>query len=413
MIKDFESKLEEYAHLLVDIGMNVQPGQTPRITASVDCAGLARKCVRICYERGAKDVIMDWTDGFVTRQRYLHADSSVFSEFPGYLAEKFSFMAQEKCPVLSIAGDDPALLSGVDPLRIRAQQKAASLPRKAFNELLMSNRIQWAVGAHPVLPWAHAVFPGLDPESALDMLWDAVFTACRITGDGKAVERWEAHLSSLSEKASVLNSLDLKELRYTNSLGTDLVIGLPEGHVWVGGSDDTDGGITFLPNIPTEEIFTAPHRLKVDGIVYSAMPLSLEGNIIDNFSVRFERGKIVEVQAEKGEYLLKEAVALDDGASYLGEVALVPFDSPIRKSGIMFLNTLFDENASCHLAFGSSYPENLKGSGDMSKDELIEHGLNDSITHVDFMVGTQDLSIEGIRRDGTSVAIFRDGSFAF
>lgn len=413
MVKDFEAKLKEYARLLVEVGLNVRPGQTPRVAAPVECAPLARLCVAAALDLGARDVLVDWTDDFVSRQRYLKADGAVFSEFPDYLKAKFDWMLERGCPALSIIGSDPEMLKGVDPARILAGQRAAAEPTKPWHDAMSANKYQWCVSAHPTRAWAEKVFPGKKGEEAVDALWDAIFSVCRITGDGKGVERWKEHIEATARRAAKLNELNFKSLHYTNSKGTDLTIVLPENHVWAGGSEKTPGGVEFVANMPTEEIFTAPRWDGVDGRVYAALPLALDGNLVKDFYLDFKDGKIVGVHAEEGEEYLKNSIAVDEGSSYLGEVALVPYDSPINDTGILFYNTLFDENASCHLAFGSAYPGCVRGGEAAGREEQKKLGLNQSMNHVDFMVGTRDLSIVGTTHDGEEIPVFVDGNFAF
>ncbi len=413
MVENFEKKLDEYAHLLVEVGLNVQKGQRIMIYSQVECAEMARKCVTACYDAGAYDVMVEWEDDYVTRETYMRADDSRFNTFPAYRKAKADWMVENKVPRLYIIGDDPELLKGVDPERIMSWQKVAAEPMKKFREAYSSNTIEWCIGAHPTKAWAEIVFPNLKGKEAIEALWEAVFKTCRINGDGKAVERWKEHTQTVTKRANIMNKYNFKELHYTNSLGTDLHIKLPKNHIWTGAKEESKNGITFIPNMPTEEIFTAPDRLGVDGRVYSAMPLALDGNLVDGFYLDFKGGKVTGFHADKGEEYLKNAVEIDEGASFLGEVALVPFDSPIQNTGILFYNTLFDENASCHLAFGSAYPSCVKGGTEMTEEEQTKAGINHSQTHVDFMVGTKDLSIKGITQDGKEVDVFVDGNFAF
>ena len=413
MIEHFEAKLSEYAHLLVEIGMNVQPGQTPRIAGSIDCAPLMRLCAQVALELGARDGFVDWTDDFVTRQRYLKADAQVFSEFPSYLQEKFDYMTAHSCPVLSIDSSDPQLLQGVDSKRIQAWRRVSGNSLRAYYDAMTAGQFQWAIGAYPTAAWAQKVFPELSQEDAVDALWDAIFATCRISGDGTAVARWREHVDTCARRCKTLNDYNFKALHYKNALGTDLTVTLPENHVWQGGSEKSADGVEFVANMPTEEVFTAPQCNGVNGRVYAALPLAMDGNLIENFYLDFQNGKIVGVHAETGEEYLRAATQVDEGASYLGEVALVPYDSPIRNTGLLFYNTLFDENASCHLAFGSAYPNCVKGGEKLDAEGQKALGLNQSITHVDFMVGTRDLSITGITHDGREIPVFLDGNFAF
>ena len=413
MICDFDQKLAEYAQLLVAVGMNLQPGQTPRIAAPIECAPLARLCAQAALDRGARDVLMDWSDDFITRQRYLKADEAVFSQYPSYLSARYDWMLEEGCTSLAIVGSDPEALLGVDPARIQAWQRASAAPTKPWYDAMMASRFQWCVAAHPTRAWAEKVFPGKQGEDAVDALWEAIFAVCRITGDGRAVERWQEHVAASARRSAILNEYQFASLHYTNALGTDLTIRLPERHIWAGGSEKSSAGVEFVANIPTEEIFTAPRWDGVDGRVYAALPLALDGNVVQDFYLDFQGGRIVGVHAGEGEEVLKNSITMDEGSSYLGEVALVPYDSPIRSTGILFYNTLFDENASCHLAFGAAYPTCVQGGEAMSEEEQKAAGLNQSINHVDFMVGTADLSIVGTTRDGREVPIFVNGNFAF
>ena len=412
MVANFEAKLNEYAHLLVEVGLNLQKGQIPRIASPVECAPLARLCVAAALDCGAKDVFLEWNDDFVGRQRYLKADESVFTEFPSYMKAKFDWMVENNCPSLAIIGSDPEALKGVDANRIQTWQRVSGKNTKAWRDSLDSGNFQWTIGAHPTRAWAEKVFPDKKGEEAIDALWDAIFSVCRITGDGKGVERWKEHVENTARRSKILNDLDFKTLHYTNSKGTDLTIELPENHVWAGGADRTNFDVNYVANMPTEEIFTAPRWDGVNGRVYSALPLALNGNLVKDFYMDFKDGKIVDVHAEEGEEFLRASITIDEGSSYLGEVALVPYDSPINNTGILFYNTLFDENASCHLAYGSAYPNCVKGGEKMSEEDQKKAGLNQSMNHVDFMVGTRDLSIVGITRDGREIPVFVDGNFA-
>ena len=338
--------------------------------------------------------------------------SDVFDSVPEWRVRFSTDYARGGAAFLHIAGSDPEILKGVDQDRLVRSARSSGEAMKEYRQLQMSNAVPWSIGAIPVPSWAKKVFPGVSEEEAMNKLWDAIFTSVRVSGDGTAVQRWKEHLDTLQIRIDKLNDLRLESLHYTNSLGTDLTIRLPEDHIWGGGDGASKAGIHFIANMPTEEIFTAPLKNGIDGVVYSAMPLVLSGDLVDKFHFVIKEGKIVEVHAEVGEEKLKAETTLDEGASYFGEVALVPYDSPIRNQELLFYNTLFDENGACHLAFGEAYSECIKGGADMSKEELKAHGLNDSITHVDFMVGTADLSITGKTHDGREVPIFVNGNFA-
>ena len=404
-----EEKLQEYARLLVRVGLNVQKGQDLIISCPVECAYFARLCAAEAYAVGCREVVMNWHDDAMSRMKYLQAAEDVFETVPVWRERFFNDYAKAGAAYLAISATDPENLKGVDHSRIVRAQQASGRALKDFDRLQMASGFPWCIASIPIPSWAGRVFPGA--ADAVDRLWDAIFAAVRISGDGKCVEKWESHLDTLHRRVEKLNSLRLASLHYTNSLGTDLTIRLPEGHVWEAGNDVTPKGQTFIANIPTEEIYTAPLKTGIDGVVYSAMPLVNDGNIIDKFHFVVKEGRIVEAHAEKGEDSLLAAISLDEGARYFGEVALVPYDSPISNQKILYYNTLFDENAACHLAFGEAYPC-IEGGRDMTKEELKARGLNDSITHVDFMVGTPDLSIVGTTQDGRQVPIFVDGNFA-
>lgn len=408
-----EAKFKEYAKLLVEVGVNIQKGQTLVLSSPVDCAWFARLCARAAYAAGCREVVMRWSDDELTREKYLHAEDSVFDSLPAWQAEFDNGYARQGAAFLHISARDPENLVGVDPDRITRSQRSSGEALREYRELTMSNTVPWCIGSIPIPSWARKVFPGCPEDEAVEKLWEAIFQTVRVDGSGAAVDRWREHLAGLKGHMDRLNGLNLESLHYTNSLGTDLTIRLPEGHIWAAGSSETKSGLPFIANMPTEEVFTAPLRNGVDGVVCSSMPLVHNGVVIDKIRFQVKEGKIVEASAQTGEDALRAAITLDEGASYFGEVALVPYDSPISRQKLLYYNTLFDENASCHLAFGEAYPECLRGGAEMSKEERKARGLNDSITHVDFMVGTADLSITGKTRDGREVPVFVDGNFAW
>ena len=408
-----EAKFKEYAKLLVEVGVNIQKGQTLVIGSPVDCAWFARLCARAAYAAGCREVVMRWSDDELTREKYLHAEDSVFDSLPAWQAEFDNGYARQGAAFLHISARDPENLVGVDPDRIARSQRSSGEALREYRELTMSNTVPWCIGSIPIPSWARKVFPGCPEDEAVEKLWEAIFQTVRVDGSGAAVDRWREHLAGLKGHMDRLNGLNLESLHYTNSLGTDLTIRLLEGHIWAAGSSATKSGLPFIANMPTEEVFTAPLRNGVDGVVCSSMPLVHNGVVIDKIRFQVREGKIVEASAQTGEDALKAAITLDEGASYFGEVALVPYDSPISRQKLLYYNTLFDENASCHLAFGEAYPECLRGGAEMSKEERKARGLNDSITHVDFMVGTADLSVTGKTRDGREVPVFVDGNFAW
>ena len=393
------------------VGLNVQKGQRLVISSPVECAFFARMCAEEAYAIGCKEVVMNWHDDAMARLKYLHADDSIFDEVAVWRSHFFNDHALEGAAYLAISASDPENFKGVENHRIIRAQQASGKALKDFDRLQMCGGFPWCIASIPIPSWAKTVFPDASEDEAMNQLWDAIFRAVRISGDGTAVEKWEQHLATQHQRLETMNQLNFKSLHYTNSLGTDLTVELPEGHIWEAGDDVTLSGQSFIANIPTEEMFTAPLKTGVNGVVYSSMPLVHDGTIIDKFHFVVKDGKIVEAHAEKGEEALKGAISVDEGASFFGEVALVPYDSPISNQKILFYNTLFDENAACHIAFGEAYPC-LKGGKEMSKDELKARGLNDSFTHVDFMIGTSDLSIVGTTHDGKEIPIFIDGNFA-
>ena len=405
-------KLQEYAKLLIEVGLHVQKGQTLIISSPVECAYFARLCATAAYDVGCREVVMNWHDDYLAREKFLRAEDAVFDQVPQWRQHFFNDYANEGAAYLAIDAEDPEHLKGVDPDRRVRSLRVSGKALKDFYRLQMSSGFPWCIASIPIPSWAGRVFPSLTEEQAMESLWNAIFKAVRITGDGQSVRHWQEHLESLSRRKEKLNALHFKSLHYTNSLGTDLTIELPDDHLWAAGNSETPAGVGFVANLPTEEIFTAPLKTGVNGTVCAALPLVNNGSIIEDIRFTVREGRIVEAKASRGEDVLNAAIAVDDGARYFGEVALVPYDSPIRSSGLLFYNTLYDENASCHLAFGEAYPECIVGGERMTREELDAHGLNHSLTHVDFMVGTADLSITGTTHDGRELPVFRSGNFA-
>ncbi|QPC45749.1 aminopeptidase [Mangrovibacillus cuniculi] len=408
---NFETALQNYAELAVKVGVNLQKDQTLVINTTLDSVELVRLVTKEAYQLGAKNVVVNWTDDVVTRTKYELAPLSSFEEFPEFRAKEMEALAANGAAFMSIVSSSPDLLKGVDPEKISANQKSSGAALKAFRQYVQSDKVSWTVIAAPSETWALKVFPEeRSTEAAVEKLWEAIFKAVR--ADVKdPVAAWKEHDETLHKKVDVLNEKRFKTLHYTAS-GTDLTIDLPETHLWVGAGSVNANGEEFMANMPTEEVFTVPHKEGVNGTVASTKPLSYGGNIIDNFSITFENGRIVKVEAEEGQEILQRLVDTDEGAKYLGEVALVPHQSPISDSGVLFYNTLFDENASNHLAIGNAYAFCIEGGKEMSEEELEKNGLNSSITHVDFMIGSAEMNIDGIKADGTKEAIFRNGNWA-
>ena len=403
--------LEQYAQLIVRTGINLQEKQTLVISAPIECAPFTRLIAEKAYQEGARDVVIQWRDELFSKIRFLHAPEEIFEEFPEWQKEFYLSYVHQGAAFLSISASDPELLKNVDPARISKSQKASNTALKDYRDRLMSNKNAWCVVSIPTTSWSKKVFPHLSEEDSMDKLWDVIFKTVRVDTDNPIVS-WEEHKANLKCRMDSLNSLALKSLHYKNSLGTNLNIELPEDHIWLGGSEFTSEGIEFIANMPTEEVFTLPKKTGVNGKVVSSMPLNYNGNLIENFSMTFKEGRIVDFSAEKGYETLKTIIETDDGSHFLGEVALVPYDSPISNSNILFYNTLFDENASCHLALGKAYPVCMKNSEKLTHDDFSKLGINESLVHVDFMIGTSDLEILGMTSDGKEIPIFRNGNFA-
>ncbi|MCB2352837.1 aminopeptidase [Clostridium estertheticum] len=404
--------LEKYALLLVKTGINIQKDQTLVINSPIECAAFTRIVSRIAYLEGAREVVVTWRDELSTKIKFMFAPEEIFSEYPDWQRDFYVSSARKGAAFLSISASDPELMKDVNPERLSKSNKAASTAIKEYRDRMMSNKNVWCVASIPTQAWANKVFPKVSEDEAMEKLWNAIFKTVRVDALDP-VASWETHKSNLKKSMDYLNLNNFKYLQYKNSLGTDLKIELPENHLWLGGSDYTPGGVEFIANMPTEEVFTLPKKTGVNGTVVSSKPLNYNGNLIENFSLTFENGKVVDFKAETGYDILKSIIETDEGSCYLGEVALVPYDSPISNSNILFYNTLFDENASCHLALGKAYPVCIKNGENLSSEELSGLEVNDSFVHEDFMVGTEDLQIIGITADGKEVSVFEKGNFAF
>lgn len=407
----FEGNLLKYAELAVKIGVNIQKDQYLFIQASTEVAPFVRLVTKVAYESGARQVFVDFSDDEIGRLRYELAPEDSFEFYPEWKKLEREWLAEQGAAFMSIVSQSPDLLKGVDTKRIATAQKAAGTALNKYRQYVQSDKISWTVIAAASKDWAAKVFPELAADEQVNALWDAIFKATRADLENP-VEAWKNHDDTLHAKVDYLNDKKYAQLHYT-APGTDLTIDLPKGHLWCGAGSINERGYEFMANMPTEEVFTVPHKTGVNGYVSSTKPLSYGGNIIDNFKLTFENGRIVKVEAEQGEEILKQLVETDEGAHYLGEVALVPHESPISASGLLFFNTLFDENASNHFAIGSAYAFCLEGGKTMSQEDLLANGLNQSITHVDFMVGSGEMNIDGITADGQTEPVFRNGNWAF
>lgn len=407
----FEQILDQYAELAVRVGVNIQSGQTLVINAPITSADFVRLVAKKAYQAGAKNVHIEWNDDQITRTKYDMAPDEAFQEYPMWKAKGFEELAEQGAAFLSIIASNPDLLKGVNPDRIAAANRTAGMAMQKYRSFIQSDRVSWCVIGVPSPVWAAKVFPHLPANEQMPQLWNAIFDATRANVEDP-VQAWKEHNRNLDQKVSYLNQKRYKALHY-EAPGTQLSIELPDLHIWVGGGSVNEDGVPFVANIPTEEVFTTPKKEGVNGTVKSTKPLSYGGNLIENFSLTFEKGRVVSFSAENGYETLKRLIETDEGSHYLGEVALVPHQSPISNTNLIFYNTLFDENASNHLAIGNAYSFCLEGGKKMSQEELSEQGANSSITHVDFMIGSAEMNIDGETAEGTREPIFRNGNWAF
>lgn len=403
--------MQKYARLIARKGINVKKGQEVIVSASLDQPEFVKMVVEECYRAGASKVTVEWSYQPITKLHYRYRSLKTLSTFEKWEIEKLEHKCETLPATIYIESDDPDGLKGIDQTKVSKASQAKYPIIKPYHDK-MDNKYQWCIAAVPGEAWAKKVFPGERTSKAVEKLWNAILYTSRADGDDP-VKAWEEHNADLKTRFEYLNSLGIESLHYTASNGTDFSVGLIPDALFMGGSEFTLGGTEFNPNIPSEEVFTSPMKGKAEGVVHATRPLSYRGELIENFSVRFENGKAVEVHAEKGEELLKQMISMDENAAYLGECALVPFDSPIRNSEITFFNTLFDENACCHLAFGRGFENCIKDFDKYTLEECREKGINDSLIHVDFMIGSEDLNITAHTRGGKDVAIFKDGNWAF
>ncbi|WP_417637823.1 aminopeptidase [Enterococcus faecalis] len=410
-LENFNENLKKYARLIAETGVNVQDNHTVVLQISVDQAPLARLITEEAYRLGATEVIVQWSDETIQREFLAHAATDRIENVPQYKIDQTDDWIAKGASRISVVSSNPDALAGVDAQRVAAFQAANGKALVNLRKATQANKVSWTVVAAASEGWAAKVFPELaTSEEQVDALWNEIFKTTRIYEENPVIA-WNIHDKKLQEKAAELNEQQFTALHYT-APGTDLTIGLPKNHLWEGAGSYNARGEEFMANMPTEEVFTAPDSRRVDGYVSSTKPLSYAGTIISGMKFTFKDGKVVDFSAEQGEEALKNLLAIDEGAKHLGEVALVPDPSPISQSGLIFYNTLFDENASNHLAFGSVYAFNLQGGTEMSEEELAEAGLNRSQTHVDFMVGSDKMNIDGIKEDGTIVPVFRNGDWA-
>jgi aminopeptidase len=403
-------KLDRLAQVAIKVGLQLKAGQDLLVTAPTAALPLVRKVAEHAYRAGAGLVTPILSDEAVTLSRYRFGQDDGFDRAAGWLYEGMSKAFAANTARLAIVGDNPMLLSGEDPVKVARASKANSVAYQPALERIVNFDINWNIIAYPSLSWAKQVFPGDEDDVAVAKLADAIFAASRVDNDD-AIAAWQKHNATLRGRTEWLNGQRFSALHYSGP-GTDLTIGLADGHEWVGGASTAKNGITCNPNIPTEEVFTTPHARRVSGHVVSTKPLSYQGSLIDGIAVRFEEGRIVAAKAARGEEVLNKVLDTDEGARRLGEVALVPHSSPISKSGLLFFNTLFDENAACHIALGQCYSKCFVDGARLTPEQIAARGGNKSLIHIDWMIGSQETDIDGIDADGRRIPVFRKGEWA-
>lgn len=406
-----KTRLKKYANLIARCGVNVQKGQEVVVNAGLDQPEFVKMVVDECYKAGAKKVSVEWSYQPLTKLNVRYCTEKVLGTVEKWQVEKLEHRAETLPCMIHLISEDPDGLAGINQKKMAKSMAARAKIIKPIRTK-MENKYQWCIAAVPGKEWAKKVFPGEKASVAVEKLWEAILSTSRVNDD--PIEAWRKHNEDLASRCKFMNALGIKELKYKSASGTDFRVGLLPNAIFMAGGEETLGSnIYYNPNIPSEELFTSPRKGDADGIVYSSRPLSYGGQLIDKFWIRFEGGKAVEVGAEKNEELLRELIGMDEGAAYLGECALVPYNSPIRESGLLFYNTLFDENAACHLALGRGFTNVIKGYENYTEKELHDMGINDSFVHEDFMIGTEDMSIIAVCGDGREVKIFENGNWAF
>ena len=409
-----DKRIENFAKLAVEFGVNVREGEDVLINTPVESPELARLITKVAYEKGARSVSIDWRDDTITRLTYDNQSQETLNEVADWKIEKLKYqIADKKSNRISISAEDPDLLKGLDEAKISEAIRENSKATKEFVKYTMNDIVSWLVISVPTKKWAAKVFPDLNEKEAYEKLWDTILDVSRVEESWEATKKnWKDHINTLEEKAVYLNDHQFDKVHYKSSNGTDLWVKLPKDHIWMSAGSKNAKGDLFIPNIPTEEVFTAPQYDGVDGRLVATKPLVYNGVIINNFEFTFKDGKVIDFDAKEGKDTLAKMLDSDQGSKNLGEIALVPYDSPISNSNILFYNTLFDENASCHFALGKAYPTCLVGGAELKESELNSRGINDSLIHEDFMVGSSDLEITGYKND-EEFPIFENGNWAF
>lgn len=411
-IGTIDKRLQVYADLIVKVGANVQKGQPVLINCPVQAFEFAEKLSLAAYQAGASDVVISWFNQDIDRMKYDYAPLETFKTVPNWLYDRNEYYYKKNAAIIGVSSSMPDVFEGADEEKLVAASKAYAEKMKPLEHYTMNDELSWCIAAYPNYDWAKKVYPDLSYEVAYENLWEDILNFCYVNS-ATPILSWENHIRTLENRAKILNEYQFESVHYKNSLGTDLVVRLPKNHIWLAAKSSNAKGTTFIPNMPTEEVFTAPDRTGVNGKLVSTRPLSYNGRMIQDFILTFKDGKVVDFDARKGLSVLESLLNHDEGASRLGEIALVPYESPISLSKTLYYNTLFDENASCHFAFGACYPTCIEGGVDVTRDELEKIGGNDSSLHVDFMVGSEDLSIVGTTHEGLEIDIFKNGNFCF
>ena len=406
-----ENLLKEFAKLAIRVGINIQPKQYLIVNAPVEAYEFVRTVVEEAYNAGAGNVIINWKDDTVNSLYYQNVSDEVLTEVPQFLIDKYRYVLDKGAALLSITSPNPNVYKNVDPMKMAMASNASNSKLKFFSDYTMASRTQWAIIAYPNYEWAQQVFPTLLKEEAYEKLLEAILYTSRVEENKDSVQEWNNHMKNLEVHNKILNDYNFEKIHFKNGIGTDLEIYLVENHIWAGGGEMSEKGVFFAPNIPTEETFTMPHNKKINGTVVSTKPLNFRGKLIPKFKLTFKDGVVVKYEADEEIETLKSLLETDEGSKSLGEVALISYDSPISNLGIIFYNTLFDENASCHLALGNAYSMNIKDGTTMPEEELVKLGYNVSNVHVDFMFGSSDMEIVGTTHDGKEIQIFRKGNF--
>lgn len=405
-----EKLQDQFIESILKKGVNIQEKQPLLVRAPIEGVAFVRKLVKRAYELGASDVHVSWSDDALTYLNLKHADKSVLENFPDWRVQMEESYVKNGAGLISIHSTNPDLLTDIDSDRIALANKAASEAMRNVSKEVMNDAVAWTVISIPTADWSHKVFPELSKEAAVEAMWETILKMSRVDGHDP-LKAWDEHNKTLYKARVALTEKQYDKLIF-KAPGTNLELGLPKGHIWHGGAALAKSGVEFNPNMPTEEVFSMPHKYKVNGKVSSTKPLNYGGSLIDDFTLTFKDGQVVDYEAKQGEAVLGNLLKSGEGADRLGEVALVPHKSPISESGLIFYNTLFDENASCHLALGKAYPTNIENGEEMDQATLDAHGVNDSLIHVDFMIGSAEMDIDGVKADGSTEAVFRKGAWA-